>query len=441
MVPGRVVAVAALMVAGAVLPAAAAAPTWTFTVSAAVTRATADHYGGIDAVRRLAEAQIDTIDERFNQPEVFAGTFDFVLAELYVFEGPVGQELFRAHPHHDYRVVFDGFPTAGGGWFGSHRAIHHSWSTALHGGTFGAVATDGLVHEFGHARGAIDVYALDVNAESNPVSGQAYRQADASIMNYPYGVRSWDRHSVNIINRNGGTVELPISYITRSFPSAFTVRVVDKNGGPVADAGIELYPVEWFSLTVSAQRIMQGTTSADGTWTMPSNPFGPDTPGRPWDIRYPILLVHVTAGAATGNSWLPLTDVQNSFFDGRATSFEVGVTAVGPPPPEAVVSGAAFYSDGSSTRAAPTGTRVSVFATSAEPGFGYQLVSGRTAAGSNSPCSTDVAPINAAVKFANAQGVIGQTAGVLDRPPGAWQVCYLARGQTVTGAATYTVTS
>lgn len=111
----------------------------------------------------------------------------------------------------------------------------------------------------------------------------------------------------------------------------------------------------------------------------------------------------------------------------------------GEPPSSTVLAGAAFYADGTSSRTGPSGARVSVFATAAEPGFSYRLVSGRTGV-TGRPCSADVVPVGAAVKFANAQGVIGQTAGNLNRPPGTWQLCFLAEGQVVTGAATYTVT-
>ena len=108
------------------------------------------------------------------------------------------------------------------------------------------------------------------------------------------------------------------------------------------------------------------------------------------------------------------------------------------PPTNAVLAGAAFLSDGTSAGAGPSGTRVSVFATSAETGFSYRLVSGHGTA--QRPCSTDVVPINDAVRFANAQGVIAQTAGTLNRQPGVWQLCFLAPGQVVTAAVTFTVT-
>jgi len=53
-----------------------------------------------------------------------------------------------------------------------------------------------------------------------------------------------------------------------------------------------------------------------------------------------------------------------------------------------------------------------------------------------------VVVVNPAPKFANAQGVLGITAGVLDRPPGTWQVCFRSTGpgiRAVTAAASYTV--
>jgi len=107
-------------------------------------------------------------------------------------------------------------------------------------------------------------------------------------------------------------------------------------------------------------------------------------------------------------------------------------------PGPTVVSGATFYSDGASVRTGPSGALVSLFATSAEPGFGYKLVSGR--AGGGTPCSSDVMAINDAVRSATSDGYVAQTAGNLNRSPGEWQICFLAQGHTVTAAVTYTVT-
>lgn len=65
----------------------------------------------------------------------------------------------------------------------------------------------------------------------------------------------------------------------------------------------------------------------------------------------------------------------------------------------------------------------------------------RLPAGSNTPFSADVIPLNDTVRFANTEGVIAQTAGTPNRPPGVWQICFLAEGQVVTGAVTFAVTA
>ena len=122
--------------------------------------------------------------------------------------------------------------------------------------------------------------------------------------------------------------------------------------------------------------------------------------------------------------------------DGTTTSTSTS-TSTTVPTPSVPVAGAAFYIDGTSDRSGPSGAAVSVFATGAEPGFSYRLVSGRGTG--QRPCSTDVMPLNDTLRFANAEGVIGRTGGTPNRPPGQWQICFLAEGRVVTGAVTYTV--
>ena len=119
--------------------------------------------------------------------------------------------------------------------------------------------------------------------------------------------------------------------------------------------------------------------------------------------------------------------------DGTTTSS----TSTTIPTPSVPIAGAAFYIDGTSDQMAASGAPVSVFATGAEPGFSYKLVSGRGTG--QRPCSTDVMAVNDTPRFANAQGVIARSGGTPNRPPGQWQICFLAEGQVVTGAVTYTV--
>jgi len=295
-------------------------PRWTFTIMAGVSQRTADYYGGPGPVGLLISNQITTVNQRFNEPDVFEGYFNFVVTSVSVFSGDPVAEISVAHPNQDFKVVYDGYPTQGGGWYGNHLTIHHSWAVTNSGGPFGSTATDGIVHEFGHSRGAIDMYGLNVSAGGNPINGQSFT-ATRSIMTYPYGERWWDEYTQHLINENTSVVSPPISYITGAFPSSIRVRVVDPDGGGFPDVQVKLYPVPWFSTTVSNGAWQSGVTDANGEFQLPSNPYGPNTTGAPWNLRYPNFLVEARYLTATQYVWMPVYDVQNAYFDGPPISF------------------------------------------------------------------------------------------------------------------------
>lgn len=302
---------------------------WTFTVIAGISQTTANYYGGFQAAKNLILDQFATINNRFNTPNVFNGTFQFSVDSIYEFTGNPVSEIFVAHPNHSYRVIYDGFPTQGGGWYGSPvNAIHHSWSVSDFGGTFSDFATDGIVHEFGHSRGAIDLYALQVNAGQNPINGEAY-QAAISIMNYPYGETAWDLHSINVINTNYDSVWASLMYITNSFPSSMGIVVKDAQGVPLQNSEIKLYPVSWFSSSVNSIPTIIGSTNSLGGFVFSTNPFGPRNPrpncGKPWCINYPNFLVSIKYLTLFQYRWLPITDVQNFYFASPSSPYTLNV--------------------------------------------------------------------------------------------------------------------
>lgn len=299
---------------------------WRFSLIVGVTDLTAKYYGGMAATKQLIRDQIKTVNQKFNGPGVFSNTFEFYVSKVYQFSTDVDAEYNKGHWGYDYRMVYDGYPAHGGGWQGTPHAIYHSWYITHLGGTFGADATDGLTHEFGHSRGAIDLYALSVDAANNPVNAQAYNVTTLSIMNYPYGVSAWDAHSISIINGNTSTSAPNISYITKAFPPGFSVVVNDAAGKPQAGVDIKLYPVEWYKRTLTATPVVTGQTDATGRFTLPSNPFGPAQPGNPWDIRYCNFLIEATLGTAKRYQWMPLDVVQNSYFAAPKAPFVATLT-------------------------------------------------------------------------------------------------------------------
>ncbi|MEJ2618547.1 MAG: T9SS type A sorting domain-containing protein, partial [Ignavibacteriaceae bacterium] len=244
----------------------------------------------------------------------------FSVDSIYIFNSNPNYEVFKKHPNYNYLVIYDGFPTKGGGWYGQYNSIHHSWPVDYFGGPFASTATDGIIHEFGHARGAIDLYALEVPDSNNPINNQAYI-AEESIMNYPYGVTVWDQHSINLINFNEDNKTVPINYITEAFPQNIEILVVDAGKKPISNVVVKLFPIEWYNKKIDENIFYQFTTNSDGLIKFEENPFQPNVSDYPWNIRFPNFLIFSENNGSTSFCWLPITKVQNRYFSGELSIY------------------------------------------------------------------------------------------------------------------------
>ncbi|CCH53102.1 hypothetical protein BN8_02166 [Fibrisoma limi BUZ 3] len=296
-----------------------AKPIWKFSVVVAVEKRTADLYTSMQSksIQQLVDEQMATVNANFNQGALFKGTYAFQADSVYVFSGPASQEVFRPHPNHTYAVVIDGYSdnSVGGGWWGSNQTIYHSWawSNDFASGPFGPGATDGLTHEFAHARGAVDLYGMRVESVKNLVNAQTFDPVN-SIMNYPYGNIVWDEHTSNLLNETADGPILGNQWITKPFPKAIVLKAVDFQGQPLEGALLELYPVEWFSYSVKFTPALKATTLSNGTHVLQANPFQPGTNGYPWTMRYANFLVKAWYHASVVYQWMPLYDVQNAYY-------------------------------------------------------------------------------------------------------------------------------
>jgi hypothetical protein len=299
--------------------------TWRFTILAGISKPTADFYGGFPAAKALITSQIATVNSRFNDPGDFHAVFQFEVDSVYEFSDSPLNHIIASHPGFDYRVTYDGYPTQGGGWYGPPwNAIHHSWPVSSFGGTFASYATDGIVHEFGHSRGAIDLYAIQVGAGNNPINGTAYSAA-TSIMNYPYDIRVWDYHSISLINRNADTVLYSSNYIDEAFPSSLSAVILDSTGQfPLQGAALKLYPVGWYTNALIATPSSTEMSGLFGQVVWPVNPFGPYGNG-PWNIDHPNFLAEATWDGKKGYRWFPVTAPQEAFFANRDTAFQLSI--------------------------------------------------------------------------------------------------------------------
>lgn len=191
-------ALLALVVAAAFR--AAAQPVYTFRVKVGIDRESVDSLGGRDRVVQLTEDMFRRVNRAFNYGAQLHAVYDFVVDwdAFYIYDGVSADQIRKPHPDHDYLVVMDGYKSdpreTGGGWYGDGiQAIYHS---RTHNDRFNSPfeknAIDGIIHEFGHARGVPDIYAMKVDADKNPVNGQAFSGVRC-IMNYPYGEELLER--------------------------------------------------------------------------------------------------------------------------------------------------------------------------------------------------------------------------------------------------------
>ena len=289
---------------------------WKFSVIVGVNQLESSCYGGFDSIKIRIINQFDEVNHHFNDPGVFNGVFNFSIDSIYEFQGNSQSEVHSPPSGFAYRVIVDGVSAGtGGGWYGyPTNTIMHNWSNTSFGGTFGSYGTDALTHEFGHSRGAVDLYALQVLADSNKVNGQAF-QSDTSIMNYSYGISVWDTHSVNIINLNTDIVLTNALYITSKFPDSIgIITTKGTNNVPINNVKLEVFPVKWYTYKVLNNPLLIAFTDTSGKFNFISNPFSPNTPGFAWNIVYCNFLIRAVYDNDTIYKWMPLNEVQNSYF-------------------------------------------------------------------------------------------------------------------------------
>ena len=111
-----------------------------------------------------------------------------------------------------------------------------------------------------HVRGAIDIYALKVDKEKNPVNQEAF-DGVKSIMNACYGETEWDLHSVHMINASADSINPPD--LRNLFPPEIGIRILNGNGSPLPDCTIRVFPVSCIPL-VQEKAVVEGMSGNDG---------------------------------------------------------------------------------------------------------------------------------------------------------------------------------
>lgn len=297
-------------------------PVHTFRVKIGIDRESVDSSGGRERVIRHIEEMFRRVNRAFNYDARFQAIYDFVVDwnAFYIYDGVSAEEVMKPHPDHDYLVVMDGYKSdpreVGGGWYGDTiQTVYHS---RTHNDRFNSPfepgAVDGIIHEFGHARGIPDIYAMKVDADKNPVNGRAFH-AVRCIMDYPYGEVHWSDYAVHMINMAGGRNVNIDDLVAGALPEYIRVKVADDRNAPVKDAAVRFYPVRWYTYSVIPEPCVVSETDRKGRCTLPvSQVFQPE---QEFGLRYCNCLIEVESEGVKTYGWLPLYELQNTRFDGK----------------------------------------------------------------------------------------------------------------------------
>lgn len=122
-----------------------------------------------------------------------------------------------------------------------------------------------LGHEYGHYRGATDIYQYPVKAHNNPINGEPFIPPKCNMGN---GSWAWSDYASTVFNYTAHYKRLPEDWQSRRFPGSIEITV-KREGQPVKNAVVKLYGCRG---------------SGGGKKDLPSADDGPDVYKEPFRI-------------------------------------------------------------------------------------------------------------------------------------------------------------
>ena len=187
-----------------------------------------------------------------------------------------------------------------------------------------------LGHEYGHVRGAQDLYQYMIPAENNPVSHVAY---DYPKCNMGTGYQEWSDYCSAIFNHNAQYKQITADMTRSTYPKQMLVRVT-KDGKPVQRATVNFWGSRATFRDIYAEPgnspYMKKKTDANGEFTINDiyRMFIPDynntpnlPPKSPVDefpfSRWYCFVVEVELdGGQTKSVWLSDLDIVPEYLNG-----------------------------------------------------------------------------------------------------------------------------
>src|SRR5699024_7437823 len=96
-----------------------------------------------------------------------------------------------------------------------------------------------LAHEYGHMRGATDLYQYIINAEDNPVNHKAYK-GPKTIMVSATDYKAWSDYESYLFNHTAHQKQLEPDLNKQIFPDTLQI-MVKSDDKPLKEVSVKLY--------------------------------------------------------------------------------------------------------------------------------------------------------------------------------------------------------
>ena len=316
-----------------------------YRVFVAVDKAGVEHWGGKEAYQAKLNAFFDQVNDFWNKAG--NGRFNYYfryIPDLQVIYNCSSRQLEKIYqksagfPNHDVLLIIDSILDfddeesakgwyCGGGADDLNMVICRSRSKTEHEDLFGIdYFHRGVAHEFGHYRGATDLYADRIRAKNNPVNHIEY-EPDSCVMNSHYKTYKWSSYAVHIINHTPKSKRPRRDFdgfFKQMFPENIQVSVKVK-GKKQKGVKLNLYGsrAKFNDLIATPYRTYE--TDKKGECLITGVPNLYDSPAPPLHTdelpynRWFTFLLEAEYKGEKKYVWLPEYEVQQTFFENKDT--------------------------------------------------------------------------------------------------------------------------
>lgn len=311
-------------------------------------------YGGYDKFNQGLQGLFQNVTGFWNASKnKFKYNFRFVPTGLKLYPTAQYDEYMKVistslDSQYDFVVVFNLDASSNGGscgnggkgysiiWITKTAKDQDVYGDIFHNGvyptTWGVYNTMG--HEFGHYRGATDIYQYNIPAANNPINGQAF-EAPRCNMNGS-GDWIWSDYSSAVFNYTAKWKRLPLDYPSQRFPESIEISVIGKDGVPVNGATVKLYGCRGGG--ENKDRVTNGSTGPDvypvAFRTLTTNANGkvliqeaeylyqvrrsqePNLPEKlPYEYWYNFLVEATDGNGMKAYQWMPDLEIQRDHLE------------------------------------------------------------------------------------------------------------------------------